>query len=104
MEWIGKKIDDENSIVKAAADCNVKIIIPAFFDSILGLQVWMYSQDRKMKIIPRKDLDYMLKLHFDMKDKSENSGVFILGGGVPKNYILQAVLIPEKPHKYMSCL
>jgi deoxyhypusine synthase len=100
LKMIGNMLDDNESIVKAAADCGVKIIIPAFFDSILGLQVWMYSQDKKLKINPRKDLNFIIKTHFDLKDRGESSGVFILGGGVPKNYILQAVLIPEKPHKY----
>ncbi|MFH0929384.1 MAG: deoxyhypusine synthase family protein [Candidatus Aenigmatarchaeota archaeon] len=100
MEEIGKRIDDKDSIAKAAAESGVKIIIPAFFDSILGLQVWMYSQDKKLSINPRKDLDLMIKLNYDIKDKGGSSGVFILGGGVPKNYILQSALIPEKPHKY----
>jgi deoxyhypusine synthase len=101
MKEIGDRLKDENSIVHAAAKHNVKIIIPAFFDSIFGFQVWMYSQDHKLTIDQRKDLDYLINLHYGLKDKGKCSGALLLGGGVPKNYILQAVLIPEKPHKYV---
>jgi len=101
LEKIGKKIEDKNSIVRYASDNNVKIIIPAFFDSILGFQVWMYSQDHEITIDVRKDLDFLINLHYDLKKNKKDSGVFILGGGVPKNYILQAVIIPDKPHRYV---
>jgi len=101
LEKIGKKIDDKQSIVKAAVDNGVKIIIPAFFDSILGLQVWMFSQDKKFFIDENKDLNYLINLHYKLKEENKNSGVLIIGGGVPKNYTLQAVLIPEKPHRYV---
>ncbi len=101
MKKIGDRLNDENSIVRAAAKHGVKIIIPAFFDSILGLQVWMYSQEHKLVVDQRKDLDYLINLHYDLKSNGKSSGAFLLGGGVPKNFILQAVLIPEKPHKYV---
>ena len=101
LEKIGKRIEDKNSIVRSASDNNVKIIIPAFFDSILGFQIWMYSQDHEIIIDERKDLDFLINLHYDLKKNEKHSGVFILGGGVPKNYILQAVIIPNKPHKYV---
>lgn len=98
---IGKRTEDKGSIVRAAFENDVRIIIPAFFDSILGFQVWLHSQDHKMVIDERKDLDFLINLHYQLKDQEKSSGVLILGGGVPKNYILQAVMIPEKPHKYV---
>jgi deoxyhypusine synthase len=100
MNEIGKRLKHE-CIVKTAAQHNVKIFIPAFFDSFLGFQVWMYSQDHKLSIDERKDLDYLIKLHYKLKDEKKSSGALVLGGGVPKNYIFQVVLIPEKPHKYI---
>lgn len=101
VEEIGKRVSDKSSIVRAAADHGVKIVIPAFFDSILGFQVWMHGQDHKMSINGAKDLQFMFDIHYKLKDEKRNSGALILGGGVPKNYILQAVLIPEKPHRYV---
>jgi len=101
MKEIGDRLSDENSIVRAAAKHNVKIIIPAFFDSILGIQTWMHSQERRLTIDQRKDLDCLINVHYELKSSGGNSGAILLGGGVPKNFILQSVLIPEKPHKYI---
>lgn len=101
IERIGNEIKDEDSIVMQAAKNKVKIIVPAFFDSILGIQLWMHSQDRKISIDGRKDLDFMIGLNYDLKSQNKSTGALILGGGVPKNYILQSVIIPDKPHKYL---
>jgi len=98
---IGKHVKDKQSFVRAAAEAGVKLIVPAFFDSIFGMQVWMYSQEHKLVIDERKDLEYMINLHYKLKEEGRESGALLLSGGVPKNYILQAVLIPDKPHKYV---
>ncbi|HKZ45740.1 MAG TPA: deoxyhypusine synthase family protein [archaeon] len=101
MDEIGKRMKDKNSIVRAASKNGVKIITPALVDSILGIQVWMYSQDHKLRVNEMKDLDYLINLNFDLKEQKKNTGALILGGGVPKNFILQSVLIADKPHKYV---
>jgi deoxyhypusine synthase len=101
MEEIGSKLKDKNSFVKAASEKGVKVIIPALTDSILGIQTWMHTQDHKFKISEMKDLGYLINLNFDLKRDGKNSGALILGGGVPKNFILQSVLVADKPHKYV---
>jgi len=98
---IGKRIDDSDSIIKCASINKVKIIVPALIDSILGIQIWMNSQSRYLKIDVTKDLDYVINLNFDLKKEGKKTGAFILGGGVPKNFILQSVLVPDKPHNYV---
>lgn len=98
---VGKRIEDKDSIVRNAAEKDVKIIVPALVDSILGMQVWVYSQDHGLKIDEMKDLGYLINLNFDLKEKKRNTGALILGGGVPKNFILQSVLMADKPHKYV---
>lgn len=100
IEKIGNKIRDENSIVMQAVRNKVKVIVPAFFDSILGIQLWMHTQNRNLTIDGRKDLDFMINLNYQLKDQKKTSGTLILGGGVPKNYILQSVIIADKPHRY----
>jgi len=100
MEEIGKRIEDENSILKNASDEKVKIIVPGLIDSILGIQMWLYSQDKKVKINEVKDLDFAINLNFDLKKEEKNTGALILGGGVPKNFIFQSVLVADKPHRY----
>ena len=100
MEEIGKRLKDENSFVRQAYLKKVKIFVPAIQDSILGLQLWLFSQNRKLNINPIKDLQEIHDITYDLKDKNKKKGVFILGGGVPKNYALQTALIPEKPCDY----
>lgn len=95
VSLIGKKNKDKNSILKQASLKKVPIFIPAFEDSILGIQLWIHSQDRKLKINPLKDISQM----HDWVYSHKNRGLIILGGGVPKNYVLQSGLIPG-PHKY----
>jgi deoxyhypusine synthase len=101
MNEIGKRMENKNSIIRNAAENDVKIIVPAFMDSILGIQFWMYSQDHDIKLNDAKDLDYLIKLNFDLKEQNRNTGSLILGGGVPKNFILQSVLVADKPHRYV---
>ncbi|MCK4243858.1 deoxyhypusine synthase family protein [Candidatus Bathyarchaeota archaeon] len=101
LNEIGKHLNDNQSIVRNAHLNKVKLIVPAFIDSVLGLQVWVNSQTRNLKVNEFKDLGYVVNLNFDLKKKGKNTGCLILGGGVPKNFILQSVLMADKPHKYV---
>ncbi|MFW9853349.1 MAG: deoxyhypusine synthase [Candidatus Thorarchaeota archaeon] len=92
MREIGKHLEDPNSFVKVAFDNNVPIFVPAFGDSILGLQLWMFSQFNKVLIDDMGDLGEIQKIAND----SSKAGVFFLGGGVPKNYIFQSLLMSSK--------
>lgn len=81
---LGKYIKDENSIIKACHDNNVDIYCPSITDSMLGFQVWMYSQTHQLKINPQLDIrDFMTNIW--QKDKTY--GMLILGGGVPKHFV-----------------
>jgi len=95
LDKIGEKITDKNSIVRQAYLKKVPIYVPALEDSILGIQIWIHSQDRKVKIDPLKDIKQIIDWVYDHKER----GVISLGGGVPKNFALQSALIPG-PHNY----
>lgn len=92
---IGEKVEDEDSFVRQAYLKKIPVFVPAFEDSILGIQLWIHSQDRNVKIDPLKDIK---QIH-DWVYEHKNRGIIMLGGGVPKNYALQSGLIPG-PHKY----
>ena len=53
---LGKHIKDENSIIKACYDMNVPIFCPSITDSMLGFQIWMYSQTKKLKVNSQLDI------------------------------------------------
>ncbi len=101
LKHLGSLVRDENSFVAAAAKRDVKIIVPAFFDSILGVQLWTLTQGRSLKIDSSKDLSWIVNLQFDAKSEGRPVGAFILGGGVPKNFIFQSALIADHPLRYV---
>jgi deoxyhypusine synthase len=96
MSLIGEKLEDPDSFVRAAYEKNVPIYVPAFGDSILGLQLWLFSQMKKIYIDDMGDLGEIQRSAWD----SDLAGAFFLGGGVPKNYIFQSRLMSPKTFDY----
>ena len=86
LSEIGKKINDPNSILATAAKKGVPIISPGLVDSIAGFHMWMYSQDKTLRIDPLLDTHKIVDLAYD----SKKVGMIILGGGWPKHYGLFA--------------
>ncbi|MCE5214003.1 MAG: deoxyhypusine synthase [Methanobacterium sp.] len=86
---IGMRLDDENSILKIAASKKVPIYSPGIIDSMLGLQLWMYTQENKLL------LDAIGDMH-ELSDKvysSKKVAAVMLGGGLPKHYALASNLL-----------
>ncbi|MBD3172217.1 deoxyhypusine synthase [Candidatus Bathyarchaeota archaeon] len=79
---LGKRIEDEESVILAAAEKNVPIFSPGFLDCMLGIPLWMYSKQKKLVFNPLKDFDLLADMVFD----AEKSGAIILGGGTPKHH------------------
>ena len=87
---IGKRIDDPNSILRTAAEKKVPIFCPAVADSAIGLDVWrfMSKHNPNLSVNAFSDLgDFM-----NIVQKANRNGAILLGGGVPKNFILQAMI------------
>jgi len=86
LKYLGDNLPpDNNSILKICAEKNVPIFCPAFTDSGLALQLGFHHQDLNLNHF--KDMLTMVNLAWDAKD----AGVCIVGGGVPKNFILQSL-------------
>ena len=83
---IGKRIKDSESILAVAAERNVPVICPAFVDSIAGFQMWMFGQDKTLRLDPFLDT----KTIMDKVYEAKKVGIIILGGGVPKHFALFA--------------
>jgi len=90
---LGEKAS-ENTIVHACYKNKIPIFCPAIADSGIGLMIWgQISQGKKIDVNAFEDLKEIL----DIAWTSKKAGVFYLGGGVPKNYIQQAMqLAPNK--------
>jgi deoxyhypusine synthase len=83
---LGKRIQDPESILAAAAKKDVPIISPGFVDSIAGFHLWVFGQDKKMGIDSLLDVNKLMDKVFEAK----KAGVIILGGGYPKHFTLFA--------------
>ena len=89
LREIGDRIDDEESIIKTAADKNIPIYAPGIIDSMLGLQLWMYTQDNELVLDAVGDMHGLS----DIVYASSKVSAVILGGGLPKHYALASNLL-----------
>ncbi|MCK4927152.1 MAG: deoxyhypusine synthase, partial [Candidatus Aenigmarchaeota archaeon] len=86
--WLlGKEVPKEDSILRICAEKKIPIFCPALSDSGIGLQVWGYMQEHQIKVSAFADLKQII----DITWTSEKNGVIYIGGGVPKNYVQQAL-------------
>ncbi|MBE8539227.1 deoxyhypusine synthase [Geoglobus acetivorans] len=77
----------KDSFLRVAYEKKIPVFAPTLHDSILGLHIYIYG--RKLVYDPIKDVEKMVDLCF----QHERYGVVIVGGGVPKNFTLQAMLL-----------
>jgi deoxyhypusine synthase len=96
ISHIGGKLDDDNSILKSAFDMGIPVYCPAIQDSIIGLQAWLYRQTNPLNVDVFADMKGLIDRCYEAK----RSGVFIVGGGVPKNFILQSMLVTPRSFDY----
>lgn len=81
---IGSRLEDEGSFLRAAYEERIPVFSPALTDSMLGLQLFFFSQENIMVLNAVKDMKEIA----DMVFQAKKTGAIILGGGVPKHYIL----------------
>lgn len=86
---IGGEVEDENSLLRVVYEKKIPIFVPAITDSILGVQLWLHRQSKPFQIDLLKDLEHITNIAY----KAKNAGAILVGGGTPKNFILQSMLI-----------
>ncbi|MCL7412658.1 MAG: deoxyhypusine synthase [ANME-2 cluster archaeon] len=93
---IGSKLEDKDSILKCAYDADIPIYCPAIQDSIVGLQAWLFKQTGKLVVDAFADMREFMDICYEAK----RAGAVLIGGGVPKNYILQSMLVTPRDFDY----
>ncbi len=90
----GKK---DNSLVKLAYEHDVPIFCPAFVDSSAGFGLVKHQVDQMAKGERYMMLDAIADFRelTDIKIASGDSGLLMVGGGVPKNFIQDTVVCAE---------
>jgi deoxyhypusine synthase len=94
MKIIGSQIPDERSILRTAYNRDIPIFCPALPDSMIGLQAWLHSQTKKLNVDAFADIKQIVDICY----QAPRTGIVIVGGGVPKNFALQSMLVT--PHSF----
>lgn len=87
----GRKKD---SLVQTAYESNVPIFCPAFSDSSAGFGLVMHQVERKDRHVSIDSIKDFLELT-EIKIQADISGLFMIGGGVPKNFAQDTVICAE---------
>ncbi len=84
----------KDSLVEVSYDNNVPIFCPAFSDSSAGFGLVMHQYERKDKHVSIDSVKDFAELT-EIKIRSKTSGLFMIGGGVPKNFAQDTVICAE---------
>ncbi len=100
---IGKHIEREDSILKKCYEKKIPVFCPGISDSGIGLMIWgrLIQGDRIIEQLnsPGKievDVFDDLREILDAAWTCKKAGVFYIGGGLPKNFIQQAMQFSNK--------
>ncbi|HEX5182915.1 MAG TPA: deoxyhypusine synthase [Allosphingosinicella sp.] len=107
-KWLQANGRKENSLVKLAYEHDVPIFCPAFTDSSAGFGLVKHQVEAMKAGKPYLTLDSIADFRelTDIKIKAGTSGLLMIGGGVPKNFVQDTVVCAEilghdvEVHKY----
>ena len=92
--YLKKNAKKKGSLIEVAYDCNVPIFCPAFTDSSAGFGLVMHQEKNPSKHITIDSVREFRELT-EIKLKSKSSGLLMIGGGVPKNFVQDTVVCAE---------
>ncbi len=108
-KWLQSHGKKENSLVKLAYEHDVPIFCPAFTDSSAGFGLVKHQVDAMKAGRQYLTMDSIADFRelTDIKIKAGTSGLLMIGGGVPKNFVQDTVVCAEilghddvEVHKY----
>ena len=104
-KYLKKHSKKKDSLIETAYDNNVPIFCPAFTDSSAGFGLVMHQEKNPKKHLTIDSIREFRELT-EIKIQSKRSGLFMIGGGVPKNFVQDTVICAEllgkevEMHKY----
>ena len=104
-KYLKKKAKKKNSLIEMAYDHNVPIFCPAFTDSSAGFGLVMHQEKNPKSHMTIDSIREFRELT-EIKLRSKQSGLLMIGGGVPKNFVQDTVVCAEllgkksEMHKY----
>ena len=104
-KYLKKNSKKKSSLIETAYNHNVPIFCPAFTDSSAGFGLVIHQEKNPKKHITIDSVREFRELT-EIKIQSKGSGLFMIGGGVPKNFVQDTVVCAEllgkkvEMHKY----
>ena len=95
LHELGKSCSEESILGKCQRK-SIPLYCPAITDSMLGVHTMTFAEYRKFSLNPILELKQYISQCFD----SKKTAAIVLGGGVPKNYLFQGMLISGKELSY----
>ena len=93
-KYLKSNAKKKNSLIEVAFDNNVPIFCPAFTDSSAGFGLVMHQEQNPKNHITLDSIREFRELT-EIKLQSKQSGLLMVGGGVPKNFIQDTVVCAE---------
>jgi deoxyhypusine synthase len=86
LVWeIGKRIENEDSIMYWAAKNQIPVIIPGITDGAFGTQIFMFMQKhRDFRVDIFRDEQFLFERLF----REVKTGALIIGGGISKHHVI----------------
>lgn len=93
-KWLVRNSRKKESLVQVCYEHNVPIFCPAFSDSSAGFGLVKHQWDNPKKHVSIDSVKDFLELT-KIKMAAKTSGLFMIGGGVPKNFVQDTVICAE---------
>ena len=93
-KYLKSNAKKSGSLIELAYEHNVPIFCPAFTDSSAGFGLVMHQEQNPSKHITIDSIKEFRELT-EIKLKSKVSGLLMIGGGVPKNFVQDTVVCAE---------
>jgi len=93
-KYLKKNSKKKDSLIETAYDNDVPIFCPAFTDSSAGFGLVMHQEKNPKKHMTIDSIREFRELT-EIKIQSKGSGLFMIGGGVPKNFVQDTVICAE---------
>mgnify|MGYP003336388596 FL=1 len=93
-KFLKKNAKKKNSLIEMAYDHNVPVFCPAFTDSSAGFGLVIHQEENPKNHLTIDSIREFRELT-EIKLKSKQSGLLMIGGGVPKNFVQDTVVCAE---------
>jgi deoxyhypusine synthase len=97
---LGKRLNDPNSILRAAYEAKAPVFLPAVRDSEFGFIHWLHASRKNCRnqlvVDAFKDVPEIVNIC----KRSPRNGMIVIGGGVPRNTVQSAALASKKGMDY----